>query len=452
MAEVYRANDELLERDVAVKVLADVFAEDVEIRQRFMREALAAARLSGQPHVVTIYDVGEHDGRPFIVMAYMAGGSMEERLRQGAQSPAQALTWLEQAAAALDTAHREGIVHRDVKPGNLLLDGADVVHVGDFGIARAAGLVSLTTPGTVLGTAGYISPEQAAGVSAGPASDRYALGVVAFELLTGRRPFAAETPTAEALGHAHGRLPRIHEVNPALPRPLDTVFDRALAKAPDDRPATCRELVAALREAFWATEAATAVLPGPVPTVVEAGRGRRRSRLPYQAATAALALALLGVGIGIGVSRGDGGGPGAASGNRASGKTAAATVTHPVTTPKKPKPSTVPSATASPAQLNDIAYARLRAGDAQTALPLLERAVAALSGTGSLVEAYASYNLAWARFAVGRCDGVLQLLDRSQQIQGHRTEIDQLRAQAEQRCGHGHGKGHGKGNDGGEEG
>src|SRR5439155_625316 len=129
MAAVYRANDELLERDVAVKVLADVCADDVEIRQRFMREALAAARLSGQPHVVTIYDVGEHDGRPFIVMAYMAGGSMEERLRQGAQSPAQALTWLEQAAAALDTAHREGIVHRDVKPGNLLLDGADVVHV-----------------------------------------------------------------------------------------------------------------------------------------------------------------------------------------------------------------------------------------------------------------------------------------------------------------------------------
>src|SRR3989454_1560321 len=178
------------EGHVAVKVLADAFAEDVEIRQRFMREALAAARLSGQPHVVTIYDVGEHDGRPFIVMAYMAGGSMEERLRQGAQSPAQALTWLEQAAAALDTAHREGIVHRDVKPGNLLLDAFDVVHVGDFGIARAAGLDSLTHPGTILGTVGYLAPEQAAGASATPATDRYALGIVAFELLTGRRPFA----------------------------------------------------------------------------------------------------------------------------------------------------------------------------------------------------------------------------------------------------------------------
>jgi len=450
MAEVYLASDELLEREVAVKVLSDVYAEDVEIRQRFMREALAAGRLSGQPHVVTIYDVGEHEGRPFIVMAYMAGGSVEDRLRQGAQPPAQALIWLEQAAAALDTAHREGIVHRDVKPGNLLLDAADVVHVGDFGIARAAGLVSLTTPGTVLGTAGYISPEQAAGVSAGPASDRYALGVVAFELLTGRRPFAAETPTAEALGHAHGRPPRIHEVDPSLPRALDSVFERALAKSPDARPATCRELVAALRTAFWETETATVVLPGPVPTVVKGKRANRR--VPYHAATGALALALLGIGIGIGVTRGDGGHPAAASGNRATGTTTGATVTHPVTTPKTPDHSTAPAATASPAQLNDIAFARLRAGDAQTALPLLERAVAALSGTGSLVEAYASYNLAWARFALGRCDGVLQLLDRSQQIQGQRIEIDQLRAEAQRRCDHEHGKGNGKGNQGSDEG
>src|SRR5262249_60578782 len=181
MAEVSLARDELLEREVAVKVRADAYAEDATVRQRFMRGALAAARLSGQRHVVTIYDVGEHDGRPFIVMAYMAGGSVEERLRQGAPPPGQALTWLEHAGSALDIAHREGIVHRDVKPGNLLLDDADVVHVGDFGIARAAGLVSLTSPGTGLGTAGYISPEQAAGVTAGPASDRYSLAGVALE-------------------------------------------------------------------------------------------------------------------------------------------------------------------------------------------------------------------------------------------------------------------------------
>src|SRR5262245_39242662 len=113
MAEVYLARDELLEREAAVKLLADAYAEDDGVRRRFLREALAAARLSGQRNVVTIYDIGEHDGRPFIVMAYMAGGSVEDRLKRGTQPPAQSLTWLEQAASALDTAHREGIVHRD---------------------------------------------------------------------------------------------------------------------------------------------------------------------------------------------------------------------------------------------------------------------------------------------------------------------------------------------------
>jgi hypothetical protein len=441
MAEVYLARDELLEREVAVKVLADAYAEDDEIRQRFTREALAAARLSGQRHVVTIYDVGEHEGRPYIVMAYMAGGSVEDRLRTGAQPPAQALTWLEQAASALDAAHREGIVHRDVKPGNLLLDQADVVHVGDFGIARAAGLVSLTSPGTVLGTAGYISPEQAAGVTAGPASDRYALGVVAFELLAGQRPFAAETPTAEALGHAHARPPRIDDVNPALPGTLAAVFDRALAKSPDDRPSTCGELVSDLRTAFWETELSTAILPPAPPTRVIAPRERRR--VPWVVGLVAIALALLGVGIGIAVSRDGGKAAAAAKPPGRSAATSRTTVRH--TTPARPA-SKSPRPALGPAQLNDLAYARLRAGDAQSALPLLERAVSALAGTGSLVEAYASYNLAWARFTLGRCDGVLSLLDRSQQIQGHRVEIDRLREQARRTCDVGHGHGHGKGN------
>ncbi len=445
MAEVYLARDELLEREVAVKVLAEAYAEDDEIRQRFTHEALAAARLSGHRHVVTIYDVGEHDARPFIVMAYMAGGSVEDRLRHGAQPPGQALAWLEQAASALDTAHREGIVHRDVKPGNLLLDHADVVHVGDFGIARAAGLASLTSPGTVLGTAGYLSPEQAAGVTAGPASDRYALGVVAFELLSGRRPFAAESPTAEALGHAHAPAPRINEVNPDLPATLAAVFDRALAKSPDERPATCGELVSDLRTAFWETELSTAVMPPVPPTRVAAPPARRR--VPYVAALVAVALALLGVGIGIAVSRG--GGRGSAA-TKPPAKTTRTTVRH--STPAPPSTKRTPP-TQGPAQLNDLGYARLRAGDAQDALPLLERAVAALGGTGSLVEAYASYNLAWARFTLGRCDGVLGLLDRSQQIQGHRVEIDRLREQARRSCGgegrgHGNGKGNGNGDGG----
>src|SRR5207253_10404171 len=141
----------------------------------------------------------EHAGRPFIVMEYLGGGSLEDRIRRdGAQEVGRALEWLEQAATALDAAHRHGVVHRDVKPANLMLDRSGTVHAADFGIASAAGTDSLTMTGTVLGTAGYLSPEQAQGERATPASDRYSLAVVAYELLSGRRPFARAAITAEA--------------------------------------------------------------------------------------------------------------------------------------------------------------------------------------------------------------------------------------------------------------
>ena len=199
MGDIYRATDSLLGREVAIKVLAERYAEDEPVRERFTREALAAARLSGEPNIVTIFDVGEHDSRPYIVMEYLRGGSLDDVLRQeGVQAPQRVFAWLEQAGRALDAAHARGVVHRDVKPANLLLDGQGNLHVADFGIASAAGMDSLTMTGTVLGTAGYLSPEQAQGGRATPASDRYALGVVAFELLTGSRPFEADSPTAEA--------------------------------------------------------------------------------------------------------------------------------------------------------------------------------------------------------------------------------------------------------------
>src|SRR5690242_10925164 len=174
MGEIFRATDTSLGRAVANKVLDDRYARDANVRARFTREALAAARLSGNPNIVTIFDVGEHAERPFIVMEYLGGGSLEERIRAGgAQEVGQALEWLEQAATALDAAHRHGVVHRDVKPANLMLDRNGTVHVADFGIASAAGTDSLTMTGTVLGTAGYLSPEQAQGERATPASDRY---------------------------------------------------------------------------------------------------------------------------------------------------------------------------------------------------------------------------------------------------------------------------------------
>ena len=185
MASVWEAHDELLDRDVAVKLLASHLGEDERARRRFQREARAAAGLSSHPNVVTIYDVGEHKHRVFMVMEIMRGGTLGDRLKRHEAIPhEQAVRWLGQAAAALDTAHHAGVVHRDIKPGNLLLDSRERLAVADFGIARLAWEDQLTATGQVLGTAAYLSPEQALGEAATAASDRYALAVVAYELLS----------------------------------------------------------------------------------------------------------------------------------------------------------------------------------------------------------------------------------------------------------------------------
>src|SRR3954471_2429768 len=199
MATVWAAEDSILERLVAVKVLAPGYAVDEAARRRFTREARAAARVSDHPNVVTIFDIGEHDGVAFIVMEHFPGGTIAARLRRGDEVPTPlALRWLREAASALDAAHAADIVHRDVKPGNLLLDENGRLAVGDFGIASIAGETAVTAAGQVLGTAAYLSPEQARGHLATPASDRYSLAVVAYELLCGRRPFGGDTPLAQA--------------------------------------------------------------------------------------------------------------------------------------------------------------------------------------------------------------------------------------------------------------
>ena len=275
MGDILLATDTRLDRSVVIKLLAERFAEDDEIRRRFTREALAAARLSSAPNTVTIFDVGETDeGRPFIVMEYLSGGSLEDRLRKGPVPTEDALEWLGQAAVALDAAQAGGIVHRDVKPGNLLLDADGNVHVADFGVARATGLDSLTVAGTVLGTAGYLSPEQARGEQAGPASDRYALGVLAFELLTGERPYQRDTTAAEAAAHVHEPVPSIHDRNPSLPPALDRCFRRALAKDPARRFESNTAFVAALRDAL--AEPGRPVAAAAAPPV------RRHSRHPWR--------------------------------------------------------------------------------------------------------------------------------------------------------------------------
>jgi len=260
MASVWECEDDLLGRHVAVKVLAPHLAEDPAAVSRFQREARAAARVSSHPHVVTIYDVGEHDGCPFIVMELFTGGSVARWLRGGRRpSIEQGLVWLRDAGEALDTAHDHDLIHRDIKPGNLLLDERNRLAVADFGIARLARDQTVTTSGEVLGTAAYLSPEQACGKGATPASDRYALAVVAFELLTGRRPFQAEHFAAQARQHIDEAPPLPSDVLPSLPPEVDAVIGRGLAKNPGQRWPTCGAMVRALEHALQGARDQTGV-------------------------------------------------------------------------------------------------------------------------------------------------------------------------------------------------
>lgn len=448
MGDIYAATDEVLGRKVVVKLLAERYAPDAGIRERFKREGLAAARLSGQPGAVTIFDVGEWEGRPFIVMEHLAGGSLEQRIRQdGAQPPGRALAWLEQAATALDAAHARGIVHRDVKPANLLLNERDEVRVADFGIASAAGLQSLTLTGTVLGTAGYLSPEQAAGHRSGPASDLYALAVVAYELLSGHRPFARESTAAEAAAHVNAPVPSIFEFCKNLPPEVDPVFQRALAKDPGARYGSAREFVAELRHALHEGAGTTARLApaAAVPVPV-----RRRSALRYLVPAALLALAAaIGAVVAVLVSSGGASperlvvtrtvaGPGGTT-------TVRQTVTQETTAPAPPAPPPPPPPAPPPPPpapvggdghaLNDRGYSLMQQGNYASALPLLQQSVQSLRGTGPSdpYEGYANYNLGYTLYRLSRCSQAVPYLRRAQQLEPDRSEPGQILARAE-RC------------------
>jgi serine/threonine-protein kinase len=432
MGEVFRASDTSLARTVAIKRLATRYADDEACRKRFMREAHAAARLSSEPGVVTIFDIGEWEGRPFIVMEHLAGGSLRDRLDRGAPvAPARALSWLADAARAIDTAHGRGVVHRDVKPENLLLDEEGNVHVADFGVASVLGLESLTQTGTIVGTAGYLSPEQARGEQATAASDRYALAVVAFEALTGTRPFASEAPTAEAAGHIHSPVPSACARNRDLPCELDPVFERALAKEPAARYPSCIEFVNDLRAAFAAGAGETQRFAVAAPVEER----RRRPLVPLLALLAALAA---GAAAALLLT---GGGDHRASGPPS--KPHVVTVTGPATTvvetvtspgpPPSPAPAPPapppPSPPAGPHGLNDRAYALMQQGDYVDALPLLQQSVAGLRGVGPSdpYEGYANYNLGVTLIRLGRCAEALAPLARAHALEPDRPEV--VRAQ-----------------------
>ncbi len=259
MGEVWRASDTVLGRTVAVKLLKPEYADEATFRARFETEAQHAASLH-HPNVAAVFDFGEAtptdgapNGRPFLVMELVDGRPLSDLLRPGQPLDAAATrALLAQAADALGAAHAAGIVHRDVKPANLLVTPDRTIKITDFGIARAAEGMALTETGQVMGTPQYLSPEQAQGGTANPASDVYSLGVVAFECLAGRRPFVAESAVATALAHLREPVPDL----PAdVPADLAAVVRKAMSKSPEDRFADGTELAAALRDP------ATAVVP-----------------------------------------------------------------------------------------------------------------------------------------------------------------------------------------------
>jgi eukaryotic-like serine/threonine-protein kinase len=251
MGVVYLAHDVKLDREVAIKVLPPLLAGTAEVRERFLREARTAARLS-HPNIVAIHRADEIDSRVFFVMGYIAGESLADRLRRtGPLVPREAVPMIREVALALAYAHERGIVHRDIKPENILLDtSSGRAMITDFGIARVAEAAPLTMTGQVLGSVHYMSPEQVSGDKLDGRSDLYSLGVVAFQLLSGRLPFDSESASAVIVAHVTKAAPTLRSIAPSVPEPLANVIDACLAKNPEARYATGTALARALEEAW----------------------------------------------------------------------------------------------------------------------------------------------------------------------------------------------------------
>ena len=244
MAEVFLVHDAVLERDVALKVLRSQYRGDEEFYERFGREARSAASLS-HPNIVQVYDRGETpDGTCYIAMEYVSGGTLKDRLdERGPIEPERALAVTAQVAEALWAAHERGVVHRDIKPQNILVTDMGHLKVTDFGIARAASAATISATNAVFGTAGYLSPEQALGEPATPRSDLYSLGIVLYEMLTGVVPYRADNPVAVCMKHVTEPLTPPRRLDPTIPEAVDALVVKMLAKDPADRPASASELL-----------------------------------------------------------------------------------------------------------------------------------------------------------------------------------------------------------------
>ena len=258
-AEVFRARDHRLDRDVAVKVLRPQFGHDATARTRFGVEARSAAGLNVS-NIVPVYDFGAaDDGSLFIVMRFIDGPSLRQVINErGPLTAAAAADIGRQIADALSAAHERGLVHRDVKPGNILIDAGGTAHLTDFGTVKAlAGADHLTKSGTIFGTAAYISPEQATGGSIGAATDLYALGVVLYETLSGRQPFEGDDPLAVSYRHAHERPAPLSSLVPAIDPELERLVMQLLEKVPRDKAARRRERLVDSRKGRAANRSST---------------------------------------------------------------------------------------------------------------------------------------------------------------------------------------------------
>jgi serine/threonine-protein kinase len=248
MATVYRGYDPRFEREVAIKFLPpELIHSDPQFRVRFEREAKIIAQLE-HPSIVPVYDVGEENGQPYFVMRYMSGGSLSERIKAGIFSIQDAVKILEQIAPGMDEAHSKGIVHRDLKPGNILFTNRGVALISDFGIAKfTQGEAGNMTGSAIIGTPAYMAPEQAAGEAVDGRTDIYALGVILYEMVTGKQPYKADTPLAVAIKHMTEPVPHILEANPSLPVWMEKVISTAMAKHREDRFSTAVEMVETIK-------------------------------------------------------------------------------------------------------------------------------------------------------------------------------------------------------------
>jgi serine/threonine-protein kinase len=425
MASVFLCEDERLNRRVAVKRLHPYSTADDEAA-RFAREARLGASLN-HPGLVSVFDTVPDDDGNLIVMEYVPGETLGDALKRGPLASRRAIEVIGAVASALDHAHAHGVLHRDVKPGNILLRDDGVVKLADLGIATAAEQTRITSSGTVLGTAAYMAPEQLEGSEAEPRSDVYALATVAFEAFGGRKARPGATPLEVAHQIAAGPPPDLREAWPEAPAAVANVLARGMARRPQDRPATPGELAGELERALETPMEEPTVSLAPTPILAPSPRPRSPRWLPAAALAVTLLAAVAVVAIGGGDSDEGGtlGDDGRPSGDapakpRPQGKQPGdeRRQVAPAESPAaEPQPAESQPTGANGAALNAEGFELMQDGRYDEAIPILEQAVAAFpQGTTDLNYAYALYNLGRSLRLAGRPDEAVPILERRLRI------------------------------------